>query len=732
MEIIDTLPAGKPVDPAGITNTKAVDFVEAISYSEFCKLQETWLNEDGLVAIVFETQVEVPQHPVCDIRKVEQVAVLFDPEDKELPKVLMLRDDFPLLPHQLLENFEVPKSLCLYNIPYDEIRPFWTGYLFLERIREWLKLSAVGQLHQSDQPLERIIAGEEGYILMDSIFRAGEKVDLYHISKDYFGHVMLLASTQQLQGQANIFQGIFEFINVEPQVHGVISRKPTNLQELHALLQKAGTDFKAYLIQRLKEYRETKIDLNKRIVFFLTVQQKRYENDEEVHWDAFLFLTHETAGVIGHNLGIWELDKRFGPVSIIGKPINDASFSTANIALLKPVYNLCRSFANQLNGVSLPQTDLSMACIGTGALGSQLLANLVRAGIGKWTCIDADSLYPHNLARHSLTGEYILRLKAESVASQLNSILPETASFLNADVIHDYNQPEVKSALENASIIVDVSASTSVPRFLSGIRNIGKVCSFFTNPQGNDFVAIGEDRNKNYSISCLEFQYLRFLLHTPELHDHLFRDEKIRYGTGCRDLSVILPQDSIALAASIGSKWLKKYIFTDEPLISIWRTDKETFDVKAFSIKVLEPVSISQNGWVINYDKGIIEEICRIRKERLPNETGGILIGSFDMQRKIIYLVDIIKSPDDSIEYPTAYIRGIKDVKQQLASISKITAGSLQYVGEWHTHPDGCSTEKSPDDIVLFDWLSEKMRREGLPATMLIAGQSDQISIYNT
>ena len=37
---------------------------------------------------------------------------------------------------------------------------------------------------------------------------------------------------------------------------------------------------------------------------------------------------------------------------------------------------------------------------------------------------------------------------------------------------------------------------------------------------------------------------------------------------------------------------------------------------------------------------------------------GGVLIGVYDLQRQVVYVVDTIPSPPDSAEWPTLYIGG--------------------------------------------------------------------------
>src|SRR5688500_1264591 len=85
-------------------------------------------NEDEV--IVFDVDVQVDQRRVHDIRPVERIAVVFDKEDRILPQTLALRADFPPVLHLNLGDEEYPRSLCLFDKPYSELKLTWTPVAF--------------------------------------------------------------------------------------------------------------------------------------------------------------------------------------------------------------------------------------------------------------------------------------------------------------------------------------------------------------------------------------------------------------------------------------------------------------------------------------------------------------------------------------------------------------------------------------------------------------------------
>ena len=66
---------------------------------------------------------------------------------------------------------------------------------------------------------------------------------------------------------------------------------------------------------------------------------------------------------------------------------------------------------------------------------------------------------------------------------------------------------------------------------------------------------------------------------------------------------------------------------------------------------------------------------------------------------------------------------------EALKKVHGLTAGIVDYVGDWHSHPNGCSVQPSTDDRVLFATLISRMQVEGLPAVMLIVSDKD-LGIY--
>jgi len=113
------------------------------------------------------------------------------------------------------------------------------------------------------------------------------------------------------------------------------------------------------------------------------------------------------------------------------------------------------------------------------------------------------------------------------------------------------------------------------------------------------------------------------------------------------------------------------------------------------------------------------------RSENLPSETGGVLVGYHDFNVNSVVIVDALSAPKDSESSATSFKRGVDSLSKKVSDIRERTAGIVDYIGEWHSHPDGCSSMPSDHDLFQLAALAEKMKLDGLPAYSLIVGESD-------
>ena len=733
--------AGDPIEPANLMISKARDLAMALGGGAIAYARLVECRRAGEIeTVVFAVEVELGQLRAHPIRNFERVSASFLHGDDISPEVLALREDFPVVPHLNLRPFERPRSLCLYDEPYSDLKRRWTSARFVERIREWLALTAKGKLHAADQPLEPLLLDAIGTIVLPAALSKG-RVDTppeqlaITVTGAKPGEYFLLThepaeqlGSQGLRFVASVHRGV-------PQQHGIIRRKPGNLRELAEFVGEAGLDLQGELQARLRAWLEqSKKDgrlLDAWLALVLILPKTRSPGGVEEARDVWAFLSEEPIREIGRKLGVWDLAG--GTIGLLLGDAPDVLGGDAQVHLLNPSFRLTRDDAAALNGRSAA-APVKIAAVGVGALGSQVIMNLARGGFGAWTLIDHDRLMPHNLGRHALNGALVGCNKAEGVAHAANTLFEEEQPFAHvvADVLRpDDKAEEVGGVLGGAEVILDMSASVTVARHLArGLDSPARRISLFLTPNGQDLVVLAEDRGRTIPLDSLEMQYYRAVATDEALAGHLGRSgHRVRYGRSCRDIASDIPQDQVALHAAIGSRGVRTVLADQDARIAIWRAD-DRGNVRRIDVEVAPAIGHDIAGWAVCTDATLVGRLAAIRVSKLPKETGGVLLGSFDLERRIIYVVDIIPSPPDSREWPTLYIRGCRGLKRKVEEIAERTDGMLEYIGEWHSHPKGCPTDPSPDDLTVLSWLAELMGADGLPAMMVIAGDDGHANYF--
>jgi len=551
-------------------------------------------------------------------------------------------------------------------------------------------------------------------------------------SDGYSGHNFTFVTRQKGTDFQNIYdcRYIAFVVDTPPQTHGPIVYHPENLLQLQDLMTTMGADLMMNLKNNIRDWIINKNHDREAIVLvILRIPIRRSDNDlpEQVyvhalHMDSNVFNLGKSLGLVD------EIDGNCG--IIVGEKLN--IFESTNVAVspLNPITDLSCQHAQILTGTQ-NLSNFQILSIGAGALGSQVLNNLIRCGFGIWTVIDNDTLLPHNLARHSLPRIYVGTKKSVAFAHFMNSLYEDgpIVHSIDEDVLNDPITEHFSIKLNTADICIDFSASVAVARWLAldATGNARRI-SVFLNPQGTDAVLMAEDHARLMRLDHIEAQYYRALILQKELAGHLQNnDEQMWYGRTCRDVTSFVSQDLISIFSGIASSAIKDTISNTESRLNIWQTTINQ-SVSYLSIELAEPVEFKFDDWQIISDKQMLSRLFDLRQRALPNETGGVLVGYPDHLHKILYVVHALPSPSDSEEWPTSYIRGCVGLKEEIEVISHNTANVVGYLGEWHSHPDESSCKPSQADFMFLSWLEKQMFLDGMPGLMAIVCDNNRIS----
>lgn len=721
---------GPEVGAEDLRYRQSVEIIQAMRLFKTIVTPIYFKKEGDNEVIIFQIDLDIPNNPLVDIRGKEAIAIVTSDDDLKLPKVYSLRKDFPRnLIHTTLSDPSLPVDLCIFEEQFSELRHKWTGVMFLREIKKWLELTAVKELHKEDQLLEPFIQ-YNSILLHPPDLRSA----VYVVKKKDNFYKLYTQQGLKFDGAQNATSHLPIFVS-KTLVHTPLYASPANLTQLVDLLKLISVDIESkietvidnLIQQNISDDSRQKILATKGVMLCVELLLKRHESNEAEKISDYIFKIETPIGQIGEIGG--KLEKNGNCyVKLIGNRLDLSSCTNIPVEVLAPIPDFLPKQAQLYNKPHKFQNS-KFSLVGVGALGSHFLLNLTRQGFGIWNAFDIDILSPHNLTRHVLARHSIGENKAEAIANYINTqIYPHcsvvTSSSLN--ISQASNASTVKPLLLSSGAIIDISTSISIERHLvteyPGIRKF----SSFLNPSGNQLILLSEDKQRKQSLDLLEYQYYTELIDHKELTGHLSFEEKskIRYARGCRDITSRISQDHISIFSGVLSKSFKANLLQKESKIEIWQL-QEDCSVNKIEINPIKWDKKKKQGWTVYISATLLEKIKRHRSERLPNETGGILLGGVDKFYKKIYLTDSILSPKDSIEKPTLYIRGIEGVSEKLKNISKKTNDSIYYLGEWHSHPDGCSVNMSPDDKKQFAELLREGVYRGEPSLMLILGQRD-------
>ena len=699
--------------------------------------------EDDLEIVIFDVKASVPQRPVHDIRNVEPVAAIFSPNEDIQVDVWSLRTDFPYVPHTNLKQAGYPRSLCLYDQPRHEVEFSWTPANLISKIVWWLEGTAHGVLHEDDQPLEPLLFGSFSDLIVPRDFLGHSSSIIPHwataerIRRPDGTYSLEIAKATDIVAEDVPDKCFVLVATSKPTTHGLVRHTPNTLAEFHDLLHPAGINIIGEMMRRFSrwpsQFKREELEklLQGKLLIILRLRKRRMDRGVVETVELRAFESKDSLELVGESIGI-----RWDGVRSSGRArSSDSARKGARVGLnlLNVREAFSRDLAAQANGFDVVGTTPDIAAIGVGALGSQVVTNLVRSGYGRWALVDEDALQPHNLGRHALGAESVGQYKSQALSTYLGTMIGEDDAFrpVVANILDPYDESgELASCLKNADLVLDMAASVPVSRRLArDVDSDARRVSLFLNPSGNALTLLAEDTDRSIPLDSLEMQFYRHIIADSSLSDLLAHPDNARTGLTCRDVSAKIPQDFIAIHAGAASRSVHLLDDAEEAIVRTWMLNDQLNYRLVLDIDPAPVQRIQADGWEIILDSELVKKLSDFRMERLPNETGGVLLGSHDNGRQLIYIADALPSPPDSQERTTSYIRGVQGLEDRVRSISRVTGNMLGYVGEWHSHPAGSSATPSNRDKKLLKWVCEGMRVHGQPGLILVVGDGEQIEV---
>ncbi len=722
-----------PVVPPGslaCANARALAAYASSGLDEDASLVECRRSDDGMESVLVRIRLYPPQRPAADIRQDEELAVLFTAEDRH-PALLAARADFPETPHQNMMPEGLPRYPCVDDRPWDDAAPGWSPYAYLERVRWWLNAAAMGELTGTGQVVDPffVVPGPDLLVPARILADPGSDLAFALVPPAGSGDQEIRCLHLIESGDMPVGQGGFKAIILTAPVSMAksVTTPPGNVEALLRVAQVAGLD----LLRSLQSWiaRLPAADLSCCPALLMDFPVIR-PGSTEVRHDLIAFALKCDIGHLGTMLGVLSPDpdrvSSWGKL-VVRAPVQLDLLAAERMLSMAVQLEFDLATARPLSGVP-SGSAMKALLVGAGAIGSHVALALTREGRHSWTVADGDWLRPHNLARHVLSQSQVGQFKACALAAMLSGLSRANAKSIVCDVLRPADQTQaLEDAAAEADVILDASASVAVSRRISdwGHAKSRRVPAFF-NPSGDAAVLLAEDAARSVPLDALEAQYYRLVLRDDVLSAHLAPPpEGFRYAGSCRAVSARIPESRVSVLSGLAAAGISAALAEERATLCTWSLQPDGGVTAARAApSVLRREALA--GWTVLLDDDLAAEVRRHRQKALPSETGGVLVGTVDMQRRVIAAVDALQPPADSSGDATTFTRGTEGLRDRLDAVARRTGGMVRYIGEWHTHPCGSEAMPSALDIEQLVALRRELRREGLPATMLISGSDGE------
>ena len=669
----------------------------------YCKI-----TPKGDTLIFMTVDSEIADIVKNDIHEKEPIAIKCYKSDNQMPEVYALRKDFPLgLPHSNAVPFDHPVSLCVSDVPFQDYRTNFSAFNFIELIRRWFSKNAIGELHEKNRPLEVFFDSEE-----ITYFPFIPQINSNYYFIRYTQKTNLSSVVEEVsEGNANY---CLLLVPVSVNVAGYVHRVPKKLGEFRNMQVASGIPFKEAIVNAITNSpRMRRCYLPLMLGLIMPMSRQAGQQYEDIN---LFSLRLSTTG-----------SDVFSKYNKLSKPSFDKFLDDIDVHI---------SFL--VNGVSVDRLRACGDCdslinevafLGTGALGSQILDHFVRRGQAKVLhLVDSDIMFPHNEGRHTLDVSDVMNYKVKALKDKYQGIEGLKLYTYPEDFL-SCSEKTTRRVLTEALLVIDASTSVGVERHLA--LDLDKYstrrCTTFLNPKGTDVVMLMEDKERHHRLDLLEMDYYRAVIKETYLDNHLAVSEKQRTNIfSCRAESVVMDFNNVAVLASIVSSQIPRCSVQAEAQLTVWQMDAAQGTVARHDLCQSNWQSYKTDTITVMVSDAVTNEMIHQREQKLQNnppvETGGTLLGTYDKDRNLIYMIYMIPAPDDSVEAGTSYIRGVEGLFEEVERIKRRTGHQIVYLGEWHSHPHHCSNAPSAYDQTLFDTMSTEMSNSDYPFVMGILG----------
>jgi proteasome lid subunit RPN8/RPN11 len=121
--------------------------------------------------------------------------------------------------------------------------------------------------------------------------------------------------------------------------------------------------------------------------------------------------------------------------------------------------------------------------------------------------------------------------------------------------------------------------------------------------------------------------------------------------------------------------------------------------------------------YLVRIPSGVAQQVARIARGGLPDETGGLLLGTYSARLSVLTLRAALPPPPDSVRSGRTFIRGVRGLDRLVGGVD-VDGRLAVVVGEWHSHP-AAPPDPSATDSAQMAWAAAR-RLFGCPSPVLL------------
>lgn len=595
------------------------------------------------------------------------------------PFVFSDRPDFPFheFPHINYEKDGLPPTLCLSRENIDDWYADHTLYDYVLLVAQWLRDAALGKLmkltendefepqrnHKIDLFLLRIT-------YMDSFLERKEEPECHFYSITVLKDFPDIAyGNEQHEKLISNALGVRLFAGRETVDDNWYTQYPDSLGDLLDHIQAYG--------------------------YPLNLNHLRNSCDETKEYIYFQLGLLRPAKIIGKNTALNYLCFRAKAGDVMAM---NHSAPVEEVAMIDFTdYTQAKYLSKTLDSVF----DKHLCILGCGAVGSKIASHLHRSGIFCLDLVDKDSLMPHNIVRHALStygpGSFLLN-KAHVMKKSLSEMFYD----MPHDGIKSYNQDALEHLsrrdLNALDIIIDATASVKVMHGLDATSfpantRLVRVALSEGGDVGLSYLAVNNQQPfSDFYMEILSEAIKDDLIYRWLVSEKKNSNENIRVGEGCHSNTMRISDDTISAHAAIMSS-LIRHIYEDTTqnriVLSFANRDFQgSMSTCSLEVRPYRPFTcVNAPEWSVRIPDNLLNQIHIKARVGGKKENGGYLYGNIDHKRKIIYVLDNFM-PRDSRGTPSSFRLGTSGLKEHERLVNQRTAGQMQYLGDWHSHPE--------------------------------------------